>query len=44
VPDALAERARSAIVEQFNALDPLADPEKAGYREALDDWMRKVRS
>jgi predicted nucleotidyltransferase len=43
VPDALAERARSAIVEQFNALEPLPDPEKAGYREALDDWMRKVR-
>ncbi|WP_135823719.1 nucleotidyltransferase domain-containing protein [Halorussus ruber] len=44
VSDSLEERARSAIVEQFNALDSLPDPDKSGYREALDDWMRKVRA
>lgn len=44
VPDTLEERAREAIVEQFNALDTLPDPDKSGYRDALDDWMRKVRT
>jgi len=44
VPDALEARAREAILRQFNALDPLPDPDKSGYREAIDDWMRKVRS
>lgn len=44
VPDALEDRARAAIVEQFNALETLPDPDKTGYREALDDWMRKVRT
>ena len=44
VPDALEKRAREAILRQFNALDPLPDPDKSGYREAIDDWMRKVRS
>ena len=44
VPDALEERARDAITEQFNALDALPDPDKSDYREALDDWMHKVRT
>ncbi|WP_323676188.1 nucleotidyltransferase domain-containing protein [Halorubellus sp. PRR65] len=43
VPDALAERARDAILAQFNALDPLPSVDKHGYRDAIDDWMRKVR-
>lgn len=44
VPDDLEGRAREAITTQFNALDELPDPDKAGYRDAIDDWMRKVRS
>ncbi|MFB6178603.1 MAG: DNA polymerase beta superfamily protein [Halorientalis sp.] len=44
VPDELEARAREAIVEQFNALDALPDPDKSGYRADLDEWMRKVRS
>jgi predicted nucleotidyltransferase len=44
VPDDLESRAREAIVEQFNALDALPDPDKSGYREDIDEWMRKVRS
>ncbi|AQL43276.1 hypothetical protein BV210_11340 [Halorientalis sp. IM1011] len=42
--DDLESRARDAITQQFNALDPLPEPDKSGYREALDDWMRKVRT
>ena len=44
VPDALEERARDAVVSQFNALDPLPSIDKHGYRDAVDDWMRKVRN
>ena len=44
VPNDLEERARSAITSQFNALDELPEPDKSGYREAIDDWMRKVRT
>lgn len=44
VPDALAERVRAAILEQFNHLQALPSPEKTGYREAIDEWMRKVRA
>lgn len=44
MPDALEERARNAITEQFNALEALPDPDKSGYRKALDDWMHKVRT
>lgn len=44
VPDALEERARTAIVEQFNALDALPEPDKSGYWDALDDWMHNVRA
>lgn len=40
----LESRARNAITSQFNALDDLPDPDKQGYHEALDDWMRKVRT
>ena len=44
VPDDLKERARTAIQEQFNALDSFPDPDKTVYRAAIDDWMRKVRA
>ncbi|MFC6954194.1 DNA polymerase beta superfamily protein [Halorubellus litoreus] len=44
VPDGLEERARDAVVSQFNALDPLPSVDKHGYRDAIDDWMRKVRN
>jgi predicted nucleotidyltransferase len=44
VPDDLEERARAAILAQFNDLDALPDVDKTGYREAIDDWMRKVRA
>lgn len=44
VPEALEERARAAIVDQFNALDALPKPEKDGYREALNDWMHNIRA
>lgn len=44
VPEDLEERARDAIASQFNALDELPNPDKTGYRDAIDDWMRKVRS
>jgi predicted nucleotidyltransferase len=44
LPDYLEARARQAITRQFNALDPLPEPDKTGYREALDEWMRKVRA
>lgn len=44
VPEALEKRARTAIVEQFNALDALPKPEKTGYRNALDDWMHNIRT
>lgn len=44
VPEALEERARTAILEQFNALDALPKPDKSGYWEALDDWMHNVRT
>jgi len=44
VPDDLEERARNAIQDQFNALDSFPDPDKTGYREAIDEWMRKVRT
>lgn len=44
VPAELEERARTAITTQFNALDSLPEPDKSGYREAIDDWMRKVRT
>lgn len=44
VPEALEERARAAIVEQYNALDALSTPDKSGYREALDEWMHNVRA
>ncbi len=44
VPQELAERAREAIAAQFNELDELPDPDKSGYRDAIDDWMRKVRT
>ena len=44
VPPDLEDRARTAITSQFNALDDLPDPDKSGYREAIDDWMRKVRA
>jgi predicted nucleotidyltransferase len=43
VPEDLEARARDAIVAQFNALEPLPSVDKHGYRDALDDWMRKVR-
>ncbi|UPM45093.1 nucleotidyltransferase domain-containing protein [Halocatena salina] len=43
VPDALEQRTRAAIVEQFNALDALPTPDKSGYHDALDDWMHNVR-
>ncbi|WP_248905446.1 nucleotidyltransferase domain-containing protein [Halocatena marina] len=43
VSDALEERARTAIVEQFNALDALPKPQKVGYREEIDKWMHNVR-
>lgn len=42
-PVCTVARGTTAIVDQFNALDPLPDPDKTGYREAIDDWMRKVR-
>lgn len=44
VPQELQERARDAIVSQFNTLDELPKPDKTGYRDAIDDWMRKVRT
>ncbi len=44
VTSPLEERARAAIVEQFNNLDALPKPNKSGYREALDDWMHNVRA
>mgnify|MGYP000327138252 FL=1 len=44
VPEDLESRARDAIAAQFNALDDLPDPDKNGYRAAIDDWMRKVRA
>lgn len=44
VPDALKSRAREAIAAQFNALEDLPQPDKHGYREAIDDWMQKVRA
>ncbi|WP_227132695.1 nucleotidyltransferase domain-containing protein [Halorubellus salinus] len=44
VPDVLEERARDAILSGFNALDPLPPVDKHGYRDAIDDWMRKVRA
>lgn len=44
VPDDLEKRARSAITSQFNTLDELPEPDKSGYRDAIDDWMRKVRT
>lgn len=40
----LEERARRAITSQFNALDELPEPDKSEYRDAIDDWMRKVRA
>jgi predicted nucleotidyltransferase len=44
VPDALEERARDAITGQFNAIGEFPTPDKSGYREGLDNWMRKVRA
>lgn len=44
VSDELETRARTAIVEQFNDIGDLGAPDKTGYREAIDDWMRKVRT
>jgi predicted nucleotidyltransferase len=44
VPDALEERARDAITGQFNAIGEFPSPDKSGYREALDNWMQKVRA
>lgn len=44
VPEALEQRARAAITAQFNELDALPEPDKAGFRESIDEWMRKVRS
>jgi predicted nucleotidyltransferase len=44
VPQELEAQAREAIASQFNALDELPDPDKSGYRGAIDDWMRKVRA
>lgn len=44
VPSDLESRAREAIAAQFNALGEFPDPDEAGYREAIDDWMRKVRA
>jgi len=44
VSDDLEARAREAIQQQFNALGSFPEPEKAAYRAALDDWMRKVRT
>lgn len=38
-----AERARDRIAELFGAVDVPPRPDKAGFREAVDDWMRKVR-
>lgn len=43
VDEGTAERAREAIAALFNAIDEPATPDKAGYHEALDEWMRKVR-
>lgn len=40
----LASRARTAIEEQFDAVEELPEPEPTGYREAIDEWMRTVRS
>lgn len=42
-PD-LGARARDAIAAQFNVLGTLNEPDKTGYRAAIDDWMRKVRA
>lgn len=44
VPESLEERGRAAILAQFNDLGTLPDVDKTGYREAIDDWMRKVRA
>lgn len=44
VPQELRERARDTIASQFNALDDLPTPDKTGYRDAIDSWMRKVRT
>ncbi|RRJ31535.1 nucleotidyltransferase domain-containing protein [Halocatena pleomorpha] len=44
VPEALEQRARDAIVKQFNALGALPTPDKADYYEALDEWMHNVRA
>lgn len=44
VDDDLASRADEAIAAQFNAVDPPESVDKEDYREAIDDWMRKVRA
>ena len=44
IPDNLEERTREAIATQFNALEDLPKPDKSGYRNAIDNWMRKVRA
>ena len=44
VESELAKRAEATIVDLFNELDPPETVEKADYRDAIDDWMRKVRA
>lgn len=43
VDEATADRTREAIATLFNAVEEPAEPDKDGYREAIDEWMRKVR-
>lgn len=44
VDDDLAARADETIAEQFNEVDPPESVDKTDYRQAIDDWMRKVRA
>ena len=44
VDEALAARADETITRLFNEVEPPERVDKAAYREALNDWMLKVRT
>lgn len=40
----LEERAHKEITNLFNSIEPPSHPDKSGFKEDIDDWMRKVRN
>lgn len=44
VGDELAARADETITRLFDEVNPPENVDKSEYREAIDDWMRKVRA